>query len=230
MTPEIELELYIVRHGESLSNIGSEIPYEFHSDSPLSPNGEKQAKLLGEYFADFPLDYILASGLRRALQTSYEVGIRQPENGARQVEVHKIFTERNTGNDCKSRTIEEIQQEMPIMIHALGTKPEDGTIHHGENDTPEMTFARAQKAVKYLRERFTNGEKVMVVAHAALITDMFFAMLGLSPDQAFDPTFYNSSITKVVFFKEGTGPYADIHLEYQNAVPHLLNKDVEYRD
>lgn len=226
---EIELELYLVRHGESMSNIGAdgELSYELKSDSPLSPKGERQAELLGEYFADYPLDHLLASGLRRALKTAYHVGIRQPENGAKQVEVHKIFTERNT--ECRSRSIEEIQQELPIMIPAVGTKPEDGTVHQGKDDTDEMTFARAQEAVKYLRERFRNGEKVMVVAHAAFITDMYLVMLGLEGHQKFDPTFHNTGITKIVFFKEGTAPYADIYQVYHNAVPHLCGEMPEFR-
>ncbi|MCQ2485182.1 MAG: histidine phosphatase family protein [Clostridia bacterium] len=226
---EIELELYLVRHGESMSNIGAdgELSYELKSDSPLSPKGERQAELLGEYFSEYSLDYLMSSGLRRALQTAYQVGIHQPENGARKVEVHRIFTERNT--ECRSRSIEEIQQELPIMIPALGTKPEDGTVHQGGDDTDEMTFARAQEAVKYLRERFHNGEKVMVVAHAALITDMYLDMLGLDRIQKFDPSFYNTGITKIVFFREGTAPYADIYQVYHNAVPHLYAEMPEFR-
>lgn len=226
---ETELVLYLVRHGESLSNCGQdgELAYEFKSDSPLSPKGERQAELLGEYFAELPLDYLLSSGLRRAMQTAYQVGIHQPENGAKQVEVHKIFTERNT--ECPNRRIEEIQRELPIMIPAFGTNPEDGTVHLGGDDTDEMTYARAQEATKYLRERFRNGEKVMVVAHAAFITDMLFVMLGLDGKQIFDPSFHNTGITKIIFFKKGTAPFADNYLEFHNAVPHLYGEMPEYR-
>lgn len=229
MAAELELELFLVRHGESLSNIGQdgELSYELKTDSPLSPKGERQAELLGEYFAEYPLDHLLSSGLRRALQTAYQVGIHQPENGAKQVEVHKIFTERNT--ECVNRSIEEIQKELPIMIPAVGTKPEDGTSHQGRDDTDEMTFARAQEAVKYLRERFHNGEKVMVVGHAAFLTDMYLIMLGLDGKQIFDPSFNNTGITKIVFFKEGTAPFADIYQSYHNIVPHLYGEMPEIR-
>jgi len=226
---ELELELYLVRHGESMSNCGEdgELSYEFKTDSPLSKTGKRQAELLGEYFAECPLDHLLSSGLRRALNTAYEVGIHQPENGARQVEVHKIFSERNT--DCRNRSIEEVQAEFPIMIPAVGTKPEDGTSHQGKDDTDEMTYARATEAVKYLRDRFHNGEKVMVVAHAAFITDMYFNILGIGGNQIFDPSFYNTGITKILFFKEGTAPYADVHVVFQNAVPHLHGELPEFR-
>lgn len=231
MTAEIELELYIVRHGESMSNAGQEegLSYEFRTDSPLSPKGERQAELLGKYFSEFSLDYIISSGLRRAMQTAYQVGINQPENGAKQVELHKIFSERNTSSTCRSRSIEEIKKEFPIMIPALGTKPEDGTVHHGDNDTEEMTYARAQEAVKYLRDRFKNGEKVMLVAHAAFLTDMLFVMLGLDREQVFDPSFNNTGITKLIFFKEGTAPYADVHEVFHNAVPHLYDEMPEFK-
>ena len=229
MAAELEMELYLVRHGESMSNSGEdgELAYEFKSDSPLSKKGERQAELLGEYFSELPLDYLLSSGLRRAMQTAYQVGINQPENGAKQVEVHGIFTERNT--ECPNRSIEEIQKDLPIMVPALGTKPEDGTVHLGGDDTEEMTYARAQEAVKYLRERFHNGEKVMVVAHAAFMTDMLLVLLGLEGTQKFDPSFNNTGITKLAIFKEGTAPFADIYLSFHNIVPHLYGEMPEFR-
>ena len=228
--PIIELELYMIRHGESVSNAGIEkdLPVEFQTDPPLSPKGQREAELLGEYFKDLPLDYLLSSGMRRTMTTANEVAIRQPENGARQIEVHKIFTECGTGEDSRNRTIEEIQQDIPAVIAAEGT---DGTqtMFYSKNHTDAQLLERAKDAVKYLRDRFHNGEKVMVVAHAAFNTFMLFAALGLSCEQAFDPSFHNTSITKITFFKEGTGSYGDIHLDCQNSVPHLVKEMPEFK-
>lgn len=219
----VKLELFLVRHGESLSNVGQDgnLSYEFKTDSPLSEKGKRQAELLGEYFADCPLDCIIASGLRRALNTAYEVGIHQPENGAKNVEVHRIFTECGTGEDCKGRTIDEICEEFPIMIPAVGESNIDKIIHYSERDDDAKLLERGKQAIDYLLDRFNKGEKVMVVAHAAFNTFMFFAALGLSCDQKFDPSYFNTGITKITFFEEGTGPFGDIHLDYHNIVPHL---------
>ena len=225
------LELYLVRHGESMSNAGQdgELSYEFKTDTPLSPKGKRQAELLGEYFSDFPLDCIFASGLRRALNTAYEVGIRQPENGAKEVEVNGIFTECNTGFGCEGRTIEEIKKEFPIMIPAVGTDTSQKMIYHEENVDDAGLLERGKKAIAYLLDRFHNGEKVMVTAHAAFNTFMLFAALGLSSEQIFDPSYNNTGITKIIFFEKGTGAFADIHLEYHNNVPHLIGEMPEYK-
>ncbi|MDD6061840.1 MAG: histidine phosphatase family protein, partial [Oscillospiraceae bacterium] len=61
----ILLELYLVRHGESMSNIGAQevLPPERQGDPSLSPKGIRQVQLLGEYLSDLPFDHILASGL-----------------------------------------------------------------------------------------------------------------------------------------------------------------------
>lgn len=227
----VTLELYLVRHGESRSNAGSTdaLAYEMKTDSPLSEKGKRQAELLGEYFSALPLDCILSSGLRRALNTGYEVGIHQPENGARQVEVHKIFTECGTSEETRGRKIDEIQKDFPIMIPAEGTDPDEPMIYYGKGDTDEQLLTRAKEAMNYIRGRFHNGEKVMVTAHAAFNTFLLYAALGLSYEQNFDPSYFNTGITKIVFFEEGTGAFGDIHLDYHNAVPHLISEMPEFK-
>jgi len=60
--------IYLVRHAESLGNISG----SFHgiTDMPLSPKGEKQAKLLGAFFQEVKLDRIYTSALKRTIQTA----------------------------------------------------------------------------------------------------------------------------------------------------------------
>lgn len=219
----IELELFLVRHGESMGNAGltDGLDDDHKSDPPLTEQGQQQAQLLGKYFAEYPLDHLFASGMRRALQTAEAVRAQQPDDGAKQIEVHKIFTECNTGTDCAGKTISEIQTVHPFAVCALDTDASERIIFHGADDTDEQLLCRGKEAIRYLRKRFHNGEKVMVAAHAAFNTFMLYAALGLSHEQAFDPSFFNTGITKIVFFKEGTGPFADVHLVYMNAVPHL---------
>lgn len=222
---DIKLELYLVRHGQSMSNAGSdgELNYEFKNDSPLSELGVKQAELLGEYFADLPLDCILASGLRRASRTAYEVAKRQPENGCKSVELHGIFTECGTGEECEGRTIDEIRRDIPCALCAEGTDNTARIIQYSKDFTDAQLLERAQEAMDYILNRFHDGEKVMVAAHGAFNTFLLYAALGLSWQQIFDPQYYNTGITKIIFYNDGKGPWADIHLVYHNAVPHLAN-------
>ncbi|MBR6780582.1 MAG: histidine phosphatase family protein, partial [Clostridia bacterium] len=201
----IELELFLVRHAESMGNAGltDSLDDDHKSDPPLTEQGLQQAQLLGKYFAEYPLDYLFASGMRRALQTAEAVRAQQPDDGAKQIEVHKIFTECNTGTDCAGKTISEIQTVHPFAVCALDTDASERIIFHGADDTDEQLLCRGKEAIRYLRKRFHNGEKVMVAAHAAYNTFMLYAALGLSHEQAFDPSFFNTGVTKIVFFKEG---------------------------
>ena len=229
--PKIMLELYLVRHGESMSQTGESdtMENEYKFDPPLSAKGEREAQLLGEYFSDLPLDHVLCSGMRRALKTAYEVVVRQPEKGAKQAEVHKIFTECGTSPDTRGRAVREIQKELPCMIPAEGTDMDEAQIVYSDRADDAALLERGKAAVDYILSRFHNGEKVLVAAHAAFDTFMFFAALGLNCGQAFDPSFHNTGITKIVFFEPGTGPYADVHLDYHNAVPHLVKEYPEFK-
>ena len=229
--PEILLELYIVRHGESMSQTGESdsMEDEYKYDPPLSAKGEREAELLGEYFSGLPFDAILCSGMRRALKTAYAVAVRQPENGAHKAEVHKIFTECGTSPSTRGRTVNEIQKELPCMIPAQGTEPDEVQIVYSDRADDRALLERGKAAMDYLLSRFHNGERVLVAAHAAFDTFMFWASLGLDCEQKFDPSFHNTGITKIIFFKEGTGAFADIHLVYHNAVPHLTGEFTEFR-
>lgn len=225
-TAEPELELYIVRHGESKGNCGEwqNKPDAIAEDPPLSENGERQAELLGEYWADVPFDCILTSGLHRALRTASEVASRQPENGAHRIEVHKIFSECEIKETCPGRFIDEIKADYPLAVCAEGADPAERVIWHSHGASDEEHLVRGKAALKYIRERFHNGEKVMVVAHGALNTFLLYAALDLPATNAFDPSFRNTGVTKVVFYKKGEGAYADIDFVYHNTAPHLVGK------
>ncbi len=66
------MELYIVRHGQSMANAG--IPM---ADAPLTELGHRQAELLGQELRDVPLDCIYGSTLCRAAQTAGDIAKRQ---------------------------------------------------------------------------------------------------------------------------------------------------------
>lgn len=228
---KVILELYLVRHGESMAQINQaeDLPLERRGDPSLSPKGHRQAELLGEYMADLPFDHILASGLCRAVNTAHEVCIRQPENGAKCVEVHKMFTECGTGEDTYGRTVEQIQAQFPKVIAAEGMQDGERVVYWGQKDTDDQLLERGQQAIDYLLGRFHNGERVMVAAHAAFNTFMYYAALGMPHNLAFDPNFFNTGITKILFFEKGTGTIADTHLEYHNAVPHLWQEMNDFK-
>lgn len=60
--------LYIVRHGRTEWNEKGII--QGHSDSPLTNEGEKQAKKIAEKFKNIKFDYVFSSDLGRAMETA----------------------------------------------------------------------------------------------------------------------------------------------------------------
>ena len=87
-------KLWIIRHGQSAGNVARDIAHAGgHAmidiagrdvDVPLSELGERQARAVGAWFADFPEgekpDVMLSSPYARARQTARAVSLRAPLN------------------------------------------------------------------------------------------------------------------------------------------------------
>ncbi len=66
---EMYLQLYIIRHAESMGNIETDEAFD-PINPPLSPHGKKQAKVLGERFKGLKDFTLYASPLVRARETA----------------------------------------------------------------------------------------------------------------------------------------------------------------
>ncbi len=90
---EMYLQLYLIRHGESMGNIETDEAFD-KTNPPLTPHGRNQAKALGERFSSLGNFTLYSSPLQRARDTaSYisdsilidydllENGVRATENG-----------------------------------------------------------------------------------------------------------------------------------------------------
>ena len=220
--PILELELYLVRHGQSQTNAGNlkKMDYRRFEDPFLTEKGEEQARRLADFYVRVPLDCVLSSGQNRALQTASEVVRRQ--HGLKTLEVHPIFTECGLLPEFGEKSFDEIKAAFP----SAGTDPAGNFVFTEDDPTDEKHFLRAQEAVNYLRTRFHSGEKVMVAAHAAFNTSMMYAALGLGVGVPFDFSFENTCVSKLMFFQKGTGKYnCDVHLMYHNDRTHLAGPE-----
>ncbi len=90
---EMYLQLYLIRHGESMGNIETTEDFD-KINPPLTPHGRNQAKALGERFAALENFTLYSSPLQRARDTAscisenmvidydlLENGVRATENG-----------------------------------------------------------------------------------------------------------------------------------------------------
>ncbi len=221
----IELEVYLARHAESEGNVGhngkKEVSFADREDPVLTQKGMRQAELLGKRFKECPLDCIISSGYRRAVATSYEVVKAQCENGAKEIEILPILAETGTSFEYKGFSLEELKKDYPVKL-AEGIVT-DSLLVPSRGMDDYWNLERANRVWKYIRNRFSSGEKILVMAHGSFNTSLFLRALNIPPQTGFDVAFTNTSVTKFVFFKKGTGDYGDdVKMMYHNETSHLF--------
>lgn len=86
------MRVYLVRHGQTSWNISGRA--QGHTDIPLDPTGQQQAKLLGQSFEGTHVDQIFSSDLSRAKETAESIAkaVNTP------IEVRHDLRERSFGN------------------------------------------------------------------------------------------------------------------------------------
>ena len=74
--PIIELDLYIIRHGESIGNVGygrDNLTLKESQDPILTEKGIAQARAAGEFLKETQFDAAYASPMLRAAKTAAEI-------------------------------------------------------------------------------------------------------------------------------------------------------------
>lgn len=224
--PIIELELYFARHGQSCGNAGLSNSEDLRDsqDPELTDTGKNQARLLGERFSALALDALFSSGLVRAISTAAAVAERQAQNGAGTVEILPILSESGMKEEYEGIPLSELAERFPLARLSKDASPDGKLVISCLTD--EENYKRAAEVCKYFRSRFKNGERILVVGHAAFGTSLLFALLGRSiEDVKFDPNFCNTGLMKVIYYKQGTGPFGDdIRLSFFNDTSHLYGE------
>lgn len=222
--PVIELELYIIRHGESMGNIGyngrTELTLTESVDPVLSEKGIKQAIAAGEWLSETDFNAVYSSALMRAVRTAGEIIKKQQKD--KNLFIHPVYTEMGIPEEYHAVSMNELHKLCPTAVIADRVDPESKLMESTSGSDEKGLFERGARAIEYLRSKYKNGEKVAVVSHAAFITYMVFYIMGYTEKvPAFDIDFNNTGITKVKFYKEGTNKYGDTVFEYINSTAHL---------
>ena len=114
------MEIYIVRHGQSVGNTGNE-----SVDPPLTSLGERQAALLGEALKNVRFDSIFSSHLSRAVQTAAAVARRQ--EGMPEIRICPVLAECGTPEDFlqSSEALREIYENIVFEDLRVPSFPSD---------------------------------------------------------------------------------------------------------
>lgn len=168
MSETQEKIVYFVRHGQS---VGNTQPIFTSNDSPLSRQGEKQAKLIAERVKSLEFDQLIVSPYVRTKQTAEVITSitgKQPEFSELFVEckkpskvVGKPFT------DPASNKLWQSWQES--LFGRIKQKVEDG-------ETYREIIDRTDKALDFLKNYPAN--KLVVVTHGFFLRSLILRIIS----------------------------------------------------
>lgn len=212
MEPVIELELYLIRHGESVGNAGyggrTDLTLKEAVDPVLTEKGIAQAVAAGEFYNNVDFDAFYSSAMLRATRTAAEIAKKQAQ--AKPLNIMPELCEVGIPSEYTGVEIDELREIYPLVQYADGADYELTRMRYDKHETPEKVYARAQSVIDYMRVRYKNGEKVAIVSHAAFLTNVILLIMGLDKTKpVFDVDIYNTGVTRVIYYKPGTNKWGD---------------------
>ena len=220
--PIVELDLYIIRHGESMCNAGygrEDITFKEGQDPVLTEKGIAQAVAAGEFLKDISFDEFYASPMLHAARTATEIMKSRYENLP--LHIMPELCEVGVHLDYKGVEIDEIREFAPNAVYAEGTDTAETRMRYDTHEENDKVNERARFVIDYLRTRYKSGEKVVLVSHAAFITNLVFVIMSLDKQApAFDIDYNNTGITRVTYYKPGTYKWGDTVFRYINSTAH----------
>lgn len=183
---------YLVRHGQTAWNSDNRI--QGHSDLPLSPAGEAQAKRLGALFAARHLSGIFTSHLKRSHQTAVHIAAgnghpfdsaqdgraeqsRTHGHGVRPV-IERDLAEMHLG-EWEGLTPEEVDARFAGAYQQWRDRPSAVCIPGAE---PIEQF---QRRVRQAMEKIVTGSgdgEYVIVSHGGVIAALLAEVLGADHD------------------------------------------------
>ena len=136
--------LYLVRHGETIDNANQIM--QGQTQGELNDNGIRQAMEFSRKWEDKPLDVVIASDLKRSIDTARIIA--EPHH--LEVLTTPLLRERDWGS-FTGRFIPELK----------------GEVWPDDVETQENLLSRAGEFIAYVRETFP-GKKVLAVGHGII--------------------------------------------------------------
>ena len=155
----IEKRIALVRHAQTDWNAAGR--WQGHADPPLSRVGEDQAQRLGERLASEPADVLIASDLRRALQTAAPLA----EAWGIEIIEDPRLRELDVGL-WSGQTRSEIEERDPETLAAFEAGGPD--VRPGGGESRRSIRDRAHSAMADWIRRVPEG-RLVVVTHLGFI-------------------------------------------------------------
>lgn len=181
------LQVYLVRHGETVWNAARRI--QGQSDSPLTEKGELQAHQVGERVKSLGITHVIASDLRRTRRTAEIIA----DACGCTVTLDARLRELNMG--ClEQRPLDGLTEEEENWRKTLVDGTTAGRIPGGES-MAEMA-ARMHEALNALLE-LPAGSRPLIVSHGMALGVLVSTILGLPAHAERRLRLRNCSISRV---------------------------------
>lgn len=185
-------EIYIVRHGETDSNIRQACLG--HKDVPLNEKGREQVCHLTQKLMNVEFDSVYVSPLARAIDTA------APLKKKANMTMSYGLIERDYGL-WDDMTFGQIQQEYPDEFKMWHENWIDYQIPDGES------AAMVQKRINETMDKIiseNDNKRVLVVTHLGAARHIISYLLGLTTEESWCFTLDNAGVA-VIQIKEGKG-------------------------
>jgi broad specificity phosphatase PhoE len=164
----MEKHIYLVRHGESDSNVDGVV--RGHA-AMLSEKGKQQAAMVAERIKKIGVDALISSPYPRTLDTaeaiSKEINISIEEN--------QLFVERRRPSELLGRSYLTDSESKRIMREIFDGYSSEGHRHSDEEAFMDLR-ARANAALDFLIKH--PAERICVVTHSLFLRILFCAALN----------------------------------------------------
>jgi broad specificity phosphatase PhoE len=179
--------LVLVRHGQSTWNREHRIQGQL--DPPLSPEGVRQAELLGQRLAPRRFAAFYASDLARAMETAELIGASIGQAPTPDQSLREIFL-----GDWEGLTTSQIAERFPEAWAAWVEEPDWDVVPGGEGAA--LFEARIAGAIDRIVQRHPDSD-VLVVTHGGVIQVALHRIVGQASRGLFPFKIQNASISLI---------------------------------
>jgi probable phosphoglycerate mutase len=164
-------QIYLARHGETAWSLSGQ--HTGHTDIPLTPKGENNAKQLGNRLQKKTFAHVFSSPLQRAMKTAALAGLEHV------VKPEPLLLEWNYG-DYEGLTTSKIHQQNPTWLIFKDGCP--------GGESPNQVAARCDQLIQKIEslQQESPGD-ILFFAHGHILRMLATRWLGLPPE---DGRFY----------------------------------------
>ena len=165
------MRILLARHGETPWN--AEGRYQGQEDIPLSPVGERQARLLGERLRELRIDKAVSSPLSRARRTA-QLALGEEREAMLGTDAGLMEIAHGTWEGLLAS---EIAAQDPERLRAWREAPD--TVQMPGGESLGQVFERSWQALERAAEGLGDDQALLVVAHDAVNRVLLCRVLGI---------------------------------------------------